>query len=960
MLRGGLLAVLCLMVASAGADVFEGAQWLRDPRMAGHKVINFLLREQAPVPESKGPRNIHTLLRREISLKDKPTSAQLYISGDDYYKFSINGLPVVQGPEGGYYFSYPYYWLDVTGFLEAGTNCLAGHVFYQGLRNRVWGSGDNRSGFIARLDVEYADGTAEHFVTDKDWRLHELAAFPGETTTGYLTQFIENIDMRAFPVGWDKTGFDDSGWTDPLVQRQDHVFIQQVTPPLQCYRVDPAVVKELGGGGYFYDFGTEIVGHTVVQVQGEAGQTLIVRHGEELDEHARVRYKLRANLTYEEKPVLSGGPDTIAFYDYRAFRYIEILDSPVPPVVWVEVRHHPFDARASQFRVADPSLENIFALCKNSVQMGSQGGFVDCPSREKGQYLGDAVITSRSHLWLTGDPSLTRKALYDFYLSCQIHPGIMGVAHGHFMQEIADFPLQYPLLLEHYFEYTGDVAMLQAMVDHVLPGLFDYYGGFVARSGLIEGLNKPEKWLLVDWPGNLRDGYDYDYSSTRANTVLNAFYYGALRCAARLERALGRDGQAYDAKAEQVSSGFATYLANPETGLYVDAPGSVHSSLHANAIPLAFGLTAGVDPARMLALIQSKGLNCSPYIASYVIEACFRAGASDLGYALITNDTDHGWKEMLRQGATTATEVWSPEQKKNMSWCHPWSSSPIYLIAQYVMGLSPAVPGWATVRFAPQPIENLPEMSLTVPHPQGSMTVSYSPKHGYVLSVPDGVTVDLEAAEGVKVDVGSAKVVTIAPEQTPVESPIESSGETPVKQDVLQKLTALGWSDKVGDGLGVWIDVPQQRMRVIENGTVVWDVPCATAKAGTGSVSGSLQTPLGWHKIDTKLGDGAPWGQVFRSRVPTTEIWKPGQDVAEDLVLTRVLWLDGLEPGKNKGKTADGRLVDSKERCIYIHGTNGEALIGTPSSHGCIRLFNDDVIVAFDKLPVGTPVLITD
>jgi lipoprotein-anchoring transpeptidase ErfK/SrfK len=77
-------------------------------------------------------------------------------------------------------------------------------------------------------------------------------------------------------------------------------------------------------------------------------------------------------------------------------------------------------------------------------------------------------------------------------------------------------------------------------------------------------------------------------------------------------------------------------------------------------------------------------------------------------------------------------------------------------------------------------------------------------------------------------------------------------------------------------------------------------------------------------------------------------------------VLTRILWLDGLEPGRNKGRLADGTLVDSKQRYIYIHGTNGEDVIGKPSSHGCIRLLNDDVITAFNLIAVGTPVLITE
>jgi lipoprotein-anchoring transpeptidase ErfK/SrfK len=303
--------------------------------------------------------------------------------------------------------------------------------------------------------------------------------------------------------------------------------------------------------------------------------------------------------------------------------------------------------------------------------------------------------------------------------------------------------------------------------------------------------------------------------------------------------------------------------------------------------------------------------------------------------------------------------VWNPSQKKNMSWCHPWASSPIYLIAERVFGLTPGTPGWGTVRIAPPVIANLPEMSLTVPHPKGPMTVSYAPKTGYTLAVPEGVPVEILAVEGVKIDAGNAEIVKVPPPDAVAAPSDVPTGETPMTESTLAQLKVQGWEEKVGEGLGVWVDVARQRLTLIERNQIIWEVPCATATAGTGSVSGSLQTPLGWHRVDMKLGDGAPWGQVFRSRIPTKEIWKPGDDVKEDLVLTRVLWLDGMEPGKNKGKTEDGVLVDSKERCIYIHGTNGEAQIGTPSSHGCIRLFNDDVIKAFEMLPEDTPVLIT-
>ena len=252
-------------------------------------------------------------------------------------------------------------------------------------------------------------------------------------------------------------------------------------------------------------------------------------------------------------------------------------------------------------------------------------------------------------------------------------------------------------------------------------------------------------------------------------------------------------------------------------------------------------------------LIEEKGLSCGVYIASYVIEACFRAGAPDLGYALLTNDTEHGWKEMLRAGATTCMEAWGPDQKWNTSWCHPWSSSPIYILAEQVFGLSPGKPGFETVRFAPPVIQDLPATSLTVPHPRGSITVSYAPDDGYTIRVPDGVALELEAPEGVDVDAGDAVA--------------SNQGGPELSEKAMEYLETYHWTEKVGTKRGVWVSVDEQRFRIIENRQITWDVPCATAAAGVGSVSGSLKTPLGWHRVDSKFGDGAPWGQVFRSRI---------------------------------------------------------------------------------------------
>jgi L,D-transpeptidase YbiS len=167
-------------------------------------------------------------------------------------------------------------------------------------------------------------------------------------------------------------------------------------------------------------------------------------------------------------------------------------------------------------------------------------------------------------------------------------------------------------------------------------------------------------------------------------------------------------------------------------------------------------------------------------------------------------------------------------------------------------------------------------------------------------------------------------------------------------------LARCGWSERVGDGLGLWASIARQRLYGLRRGRVDFVYFCSTAANGAGQEEGSFCTPLGWHEIADKIGTGLPTGAVLRDRQFTGEIWSPGDDEGRDRILTRILWLRGLEPGRNAGPG-----LDSYERYIYIHGTSAESRLGAPASYGCIRLSNADVKRLFDEVGVGTRVLIT-
>ena len=173
--------------------------------------------------------------------------------------------------------------------------------------------------------------------------------------------------------------------------------------------------------------------------------------------------------------------------------------------------------------------------------------------------------------------------------------------------------------------------------------------------------------------------------------------------------------------------------------------------------------------------------------------------------------------------------------------------------------------------------------------------------------------------------------------------------------DMTEILNAYDWQSYVGDGVGIWVSVRGEALLLIKGGQIIQWYPCSTAKAGVGNQQDSGQTPLGWHRIGAKIGDGLPVGAILEGRQWSGKVWTPGQTTPEDLILSRVLWLRGLEPGKNSGGT-----VDSWNRYIYIHGTNDTASLGRPASAGCVRLDPQAVIDLYDRVKEGYCVLITE
>ena len=154
----------------------------------------------------------------------------------------------------------------------------------------------------------------------------------------------------------------------------------------------------------------------------------------------------------------------------------------------------------------------------------------------------------------------------------------------------------------------------------------------------------------------------------------------------------------------------------------------------------------------------------------------------------------------------------------------------------------------------------------------------------------------------------------------------------------------------------IYISANDAKLYLIKDRKIIKSYPISIAKNGLGNVMNSNQTPTGLHEIKKMIGKDLPINTIIKGGISTGKIAQVISEpisVNTDLVTTRVMWLSGLESGINKG----GK-VDSYNRFIYIHGTPEEGLIGSPASHGCIRMYNKDVIELFNLVPLGTKVLI--
>jgi alpha-L-rhamnosidase len=667
----------------AGAWITAG-EFLSLPRQ---QVFHRQLDRAARARIENRVRNRHILFRRDFELSAITGSATLFFSADDHAKMYVNGHFVGQGPSPGYPSHYFYHAVDITAYLRSGRNVLAVHSYYQGLINRVWVSGDNRHGFLCDIVL---DGQLL-LASDESFRCQAHSGYGELGTTGYDTQFLERYDAGAAEADFEQLDFDDRHWGQArLVPDADYQLFPYPLAPLIYEEISPQHIERRADGRYFVDFGAMYVGTMVLRASGRRGDALELRHGQELDDEGNVRHRLRANCHYSEFMILSGRPgDRLRQYDYKAFRYAEILP-PTDSDARVDVgsvrliaRHQPFELQA-RCRFDDEPSQRIWELCVRSLQYGAQEQIQDCMEREKGYYLGDGCYTMLCWCLLSGDFRPMRKFIDDFLRTEFINGGLMTCANCSFMQEIAEYPLMMFLLLPVLLD-RGDH---EDFVRERLPAfrrILDFYQQHYAQAnGLLANL---DKWCVVEWPQPMRDGYDVDITEGKVCTVMhnaiNAWYVGAVKCYNQTARQLG--AAAYPGESELVAA-FVKAFYDPAAKLFRDSVESSHHSMPGNIYAWFFGLCPEeACYEAVLAMIREKRLSrCMLFVTFPLFAGLLRDGEEALMHDLLTDEG--AWLRMLREGATCTFEGWGKDSKWNTSLFHLTLSYAVAFMCDWPVG----------------------------------------------------------------------------------------------------------------------------------------------------------------------------------------------------------------------------------------------------------------------------------
>jgi hypothetical protein len=395
---------------------------------------------------------------------------------------------------------------------------------------------------------------------------------------------------------------------------------------------------------------------------------------------------------------------------------------------------YPFDNDAAKFVSNDRTLDRLFSFCKHSIKATTYAGIYvdgDCGRIPR---EANAYINQLCHYALDSEFTLARYS-HEYLMANPTWP--------------TEWKQHSIMMAWTDWMYTGNTQSLarcyaDLKTNKMLIAHARHTDGLLVTGGPDAPMDSGIR-DIVDWPATERDGFDF----RPVNAVVNAFYCLNVRQMGDIAEAIGNeaDARAFRRLYEVIIASYNKAFYNSVTGRYVDGQGSDHSSLHANMLPLAFGLVPESERERVANYVQSRGMACSPYGAQYLLEALFEAGMDDAAIQLMTSTGERSWMNMMSEGSTITTEAWGHKFNPDENcWSHAGSAVPANIISRYVLGVRPLTAGFGKVLIRPQ--ASSLEIEGIVPTIRGPIEVGVRQKknefYKLIVEIPVNMTARLE------------------------------------------------------------------------------------------------------------------------------------------------------------------------------------------------------------------------
>jgi alpha-L-rhamnosidase len=747
------------------------------PALQGHDwKASWITSADAP---PHGPSVLH--FRKLFAVTASPIHFVVHISADNQFQLRVNGQPVATGPAHSNLEHWKYETYDIAPLLHIGKNIIAATVWNFGEASPLRQI-SNRTGLVVDGDTDKEAPVR----TDNTWEVEDEPGItivpkpPFLMNSYYVAPPGERVDGPVFDWTWDQlpaagtpsawkaaqaiasaaargTAFNDTNWQ----------LVPDLLPPMEMTDQAPGrIVRQSGviessssmsvsahtNASLLIDQGALTTAYPQLTLAKGKGSIVTVHYAEALyDAKGDKGNRNEINEKHIDglfDEILPEGVSRRTYIplEWRTWRYLQIDIKTGDEALELEPVRSIFTAypfkQAGHFESDDPSLTRLWDTGWRTARVCAHDTYMDTPYWERLQYAGDTRIEMLLSYAIAGDDRLARQGIEAFHNSTTSEGIPLSRYPSSLFQSIPGFSMYWIGMVHDYWMYRSDSEFVRAQ----LPVVRSTIAWFIDKQNANGLIGRLPWWPFVDWS----DGFDRGFPPQDADgdsAVLSLQLVEALRYASELENALGNAdlGRLDSGKADEIAAAVYKLCWSDKEGLLADTPEKSHFSQHANAYAVWLDVIPEIDQKKVMnrifsvtdpAFISDRPVpvmsKASYYYRFYLSRALLHAGMGD-EYL----ETLGPWKKMIANGLTT----WAEQPEPSRSDSHAWSAHPNFDLLTVVAGISPAGPGFGSVRVQPH-LGNLKHLSAAMASPRGNIEVQFEVrKKGVdaVVTLPDGL-----------------------------------------------------------------------------------------------------------------------------------------------------------------------------------------------------------------------------